>query len=794
MRTLGWRSFGAAKTIVRRGALNSVKRTHIQIVALAIAAALALALTMLGGLPEVTAQSTEDPRAHITVEIRDGDDTVSWSDPDNCSSDYNLYLDVNSRSNDVETTRKHLGSATSNSTQASVGISYTAPRDPTVWVQTVPYVKVELYCGEYSSSSNENDLVASTDLAFDDLDLRAGTYSSAPMTALSLSDGTLSPSFNRGIYRYETVVPRDEPRLTLGPTVLSGYEVIYVKNPSVGVLMGCDIGGCHYSYGDQKTTGVVLADADPGTAGFQVELDNGENRFGMGVNKGQIETGPGSLYSLTVTFLNVPATGRPAISGTVQVGKTLTANTSRIADENGLNRFLYQWLRVNGDSTETEIANATRATYRLASADVGKTIKVRIGFTDRAGNDESLTSYPTAKVTEASASSADATLSALTLSGVHLGTFEPAVTSYTARVANSVTETTVSPTVNHSAASQVIKLGGTTDSDGTLSLAVGSNVITVEVTAEDGQTTKTYTITVTRVDSQTSISSDASLSGLSLSGMDFGTFSTSTTSYSAAVGNGVANTTVTPTPTHAKSGYVIKLNGITDSDGILPLRVGSNVITVEVTAEDGFTAQTYTATITRAEPPSTDATLKSLTINDDYYGPNDLVEALRGLGLYHLGYEVTEVTVTPTVNHPEATYVIKVEGVVDDDGVFALPEPEQGETWSRVSFTVEVTAEDVESTLTYYFNFGVSGLAPTSSAPTGEPTISGTAQVGQTLTADTSGISDDDGLANVSYSYQWIRNDGSTDSDITGATSSTYALVSADEGKTIKVRVSFTDG
>ena len=39
-------------------------------------------------------------------------------------------------------------------------------------------------------------------------------------------------------------------------------------------------------------------------------------------------------------------------------------------------------------------------------------------------------------------------------------------------------------------------------------------------------------------------------------------------------------------------------------------------------------------------------------------------------------------------------------------------------------------------------------------APTGLPTISGTAQVDETLTADTSGIADEDGLTNVSYSYQ----------------------------------------
>ena len=77
--------------------------------------------------------------------------------------------------------------------------------------------------------------------------------------------------------------------------------------------------------------------------------------------------------------------------------------------------------------------------------------------------------------------------------------------------------------------------------------------------------------------------------------------------------------------------------------------------------------------------------------------------------------------------------------------------------------------------------------------PTGVPTISGTAQVGQTLTASTDGIDDPDGLTNVSYQYQWIRVDSGTDSDITGATSSTYELQADDQGKAIKVRVTFDD-
>ena len=79
------------------------------------------------------------------------------------------------------------------------------------------------------------------------------------------------------------------------------------------------------------------------------------------------------------------------------------------------------------------------------------------------------------------------------------------------------------------------------------------------------------------------------------------------------------------------------------------------------------------------------------------------------------------------------------------------------------------------------------------SGPPPTVTISGTAQVGQTLTADTSGITDEDGLTNVSYSYQWVRNDGNADTDIEGATASTHELSDSDEGKTVRVKVSFTD-
>ncbi|MCP4083058.1 MAG: hemolysin-type calcium-binding protein, partial [Planctomycetaceae bacterium] len=72
--------------------------------------------------------------------------------------------------------------------------------------------------------------------------------------------------------------------------------------------------------------------------------------------------------------------------------------------------------------------------------------------------------------------------------------------------------------------------------------------------------------------------------------------------------------------------------------------------------------------------------------------------------------------------------------------------------------------------------------------PVGLPTITGTVTEDQILTADTSGISDADGLG--AFSYQWLR-DGVA---IGGATASTYTLGDADVGTLISVEVSYTDG
>ena len=72
--------------------------------------------------------------------------------------------------------------------------------------------------------------------------------------------------------------------------------------------------------------------------------------------------------------------------------------------------------------------------------------------------------------------------------------------------------------------------------------------------------------------------------------------------------------------------------------------------------------------------------------------------------------------------------------------------------------------------------------------PTGQPRITGTARVGQTLTAMTADIQDGGGLGD--FAYQW-KADGT---NIAAAMDSSYTLTNNEVGKRITVTVSFTDG
>ena len=116
--------------------------------------------------------------------------------------------------------------------------------------------------------------------------------------------------------------------------------------------------------------------------------------------------------------------------------------------------------------------------------------------------DGSTTSTTTIVVTRAAATvSSDASLASLTLSQGSLSpAFAAGTTAYTASVANTVTALTVTPSTTSSAAT--VQVNGVAvargSASGSIALAVGTTTVSVVVTAEDGSTTRSYTVVATR--------------------------------------------------------------------------------------------------------------------------------------------------------------------------------------------------------------------------------------------------------------------------------------------------------
>ena len=155
---------------------------------------------------------------------------------------------------------------------------------------------------------------------------------------------------------------------------------------------------------------------------------------------------------------------------------------------------------------------------------------------------------------------------------------------------------TVTPTVNHSGATVTVNGGSASVAQ---SLNVGSNTITIIVTAEAGNT-KTYTVTVTRA----AASTDATLSGLAISSGTLNpTFDKDTIGYTASVPYNVSSVTVTPTASDSGATITMGTGSDTVASGAASdaqtLVVGDNAIVITVTAEAGNT-KIYTVTVRRA--------------------------------------------------------------------------------------------------------------------------------------------------------------------------------------------------
>ena len=486
--------------------------------------------------------------------------------------------------------------------------------------------------------------------------------------------------------------------------------------------------------------------------------------------------------------VNTPATGAPTISGTAQVGETLTASTSGIADADGLTNvsYSYQWIRNEGTS-DIDITGATDSSYTLVAADEGQTIKVKVSFTDDAENDERLTSAATGEV---EARPNRPATGAPTISG-------------TAQVGETLTADTLGIAdldglTNVSYGYQWVRNDGNSDTD--ITDATDSSYTLVA--ADEGQTIKVKVSFTDDADNDETLTSAAT--GEMVARPNGPATGAPTISGTAQVGETLTASTSDIADadglTNVSYGYQwiandgtsdTDITGATDSSYVLAAADDGKTIKVRVSfADDEGNDESLTsaATATVAAVPNSPATgapavTGTAEVGETLTGSTSGIADADGLTNVSYGYQWIANDGTSDTDITDAT-----------DSSYTLVAADEGKTIKvRVSFTDDAAnGETLTSTATEAVSFAVQQQTSNNPA-TGSPTISGTVQVGETLTTDTSGIADADGLTNVSYSYQWARNDGSTDTDITGAADSSYTLVDADEGQTIKVKVTFAD-
>ena len=228
------------------------------------------------------------------------------------------------------------------------------------------------------------------------------------------------------------------------------------------------------------------------------------------------------------------------------------------------------------------------------------------------------TSTGTYVVTVTRSASSDSTLSGLTIStGALSPTFLSATASYTAAESNTVASITVTPTVNQAYATIHVKIGSgsySTVSSGTpspsLALTVGANTITVLVIAQDGTTTNTYSVVVTRAPPSHSVSYNlgngsgslptqsavaegstfqvAASTGLSYSGYTFNKWNDGTTNYSPGATYTMSSSSVVLTATWTPTQQSVTYQSGTGGSGSAPTQAAVATAASFTTATNTF--------------------------------------------------------------------------------------------------------------------------------------------------------------------------------------------------------------
>ena len=408
----------------------------------------------------------------------------------------------------------------------------------------------------------------------------------ADLSDLTLSSGTLSPVFARATTAYTASVSNATASIIVTPTRAQANATIAARVN----------GGTYTAVTSGSPSAALPLNVGSNTVDVRVTAQDGTTQ---------------KTYTVAVTRMAAPTVGTPTATLITATGASLggdvTSDGGAAITERGV---VYSATATNNDP----LISGTGVTKVTATGNTGAFTTPVTGLTQGAGysykayaiNSQG-TTY-TSVVTFTTLST-NADLSTLTLSS---GTLSPVFASgtaaYTASVSNTTASITVTPTRAQANATIEARVNGGTyaavtsgSPSASLPLNVGTNTVDVRVTAQDGATQKTYTVSVTRV------STNADLSALILSsGTLSPTFNTGTIGYTASVSNSTTFITATATRAQANASIEVRLNGgayASVGSGIasapLTLNVDLNTLDVRVTAQDGTTQKTYTVALNR---------------------------------------------------------------------------------------------------------------------------------------------------------------------------------------------------
>jgi hypothetical protein len=277
--------------------------------------------------------------------------------------------------------------------------------------------------------------------------------------------------------------------------------------------------------------------------------------------------------------------------------------------------------------------------------------------------------------------------------------FSRDVEVYSAEVPYAIAQLTIRPTAESEYAR--ITIDGRTyparNAAAAVPLRAGEiNAIGIVVTAEDGVTTRTYTLNVERGEPDR----DSSLAGLTVGGDTVLTpeFSPDITGYRISIPYQPEDLTFTPATNSPVATVTIQGKPVSSGSESAPIELGEELVTsadIVVTAQDGTTTTTYTVTIQRAEPDR-DSSLSAIGINE---GASVSPGFTKNITAYEISIPNTmdTVTLTPQASSAVATVSVAGKTVPTGESLEPIVLPED----SSVDLEIVVTAQDGKTTTSY---------------------------------------------------------------------------------------------